>query len=134
MDAEDSGRIRVMIAAKDTEGARAKLLAALSDGESIEAKDEPRESLPDDIRKTIDPIALAALIVSIPGAILTVMDIADRIRKRRRAAAVITAAQELRASQQAEIYLVGADKAPVPISSMDEDALLEAVKKLDKGS
>jgi hypothetical protein len=41
--------------------------------------------MPDADRKVIDPISLAALILSIPSAVLAVMDIADRLTKHRKA-------------------------------------------------
>jgi len=39
--------------------------------------------------KVIDPVAVASLVLSIPSAALAVADLADRIRKRRRAADLI---------------------------------------------
>ncbi len=39
-------------------------------------------------KKIIDPVALSALILAIPGTVLTVLDITDRIRKRKKAAEI----------------------------------------------
>ena len=48
-----------------------------------------------DDRKVIDPVSLAALVLSFPSAVLAVQDLADRIRKRRRAKELIDQAQQL---------------------------------------
>ena len=49
---------------------------------------------PDD-GKVIDPVAVATLVLSIPPAALSVLDLADRIGKRRRAQELIDHAQHL---------------------------------------
>ena len=55
--------------------------------------------------KAIDPVAVASLVLSIPSAALAVADLADRIRKRRRAAELIDHARQL-AARQVTIYLI----------------------------
>ena len=45
--------------------------------------------------KAIDPVSVAAAVLSIPSAALAVVDLADRIRKRRRASELIDHAQQL---------------------------------------
>ena len=55
--------------------------------------------------KTVDPVALASLVLSIPSAALAVQDLADRIRKRRRAKDLIGHAQHL-AAQQVTVTLI----------------------------
>jgi hypothetical protein len=47
--------------------------------------------------KTIDPVAIASLAVSLPSAALAVADLTDRIRKRRRATELIDHARQLAA-------------------------------------
>lgn len=49
--------------------------------------------------KTIDPVAIASLAVSLPSAALAVADLTDRIRTRRRAAELIEHARKLAARQ-----------------------------------
>ncbi len=49
--------------------------------------------------KALDPVALASLAVSLPSAALAVADLADRIRKRRRAAELIDHARQQAACQ-----------------------------------
>jgi hypothetical protein len=45
--------------------------------------------------KAIDPVAVASLVLSVPSAALAVADLADRIRKPRRAAELIDRARQL---------------------------------------
>jgi hypothetical protein len=49
--------------------------------------------------KVIDPVSVAALVLSIPSAALAVLDLADRVRKRRRASELIDHARQLAARQ-----------------------------------
>jgi hypothetical protein len=49
--------------------------------------------------KAIDPVAVASLVLSVPSAALAVADLADCIRKRRRAADLIDHARQLAARQ-----------------------------------
>src|SRR4051794_8334044 len=63
------------------------------------------ETLPEADRKVAaELIALAALVISIPEGILKAMDLADRIRKRRRAAALIETATRVRVEKRVETY------------------------------
>jgi hypothetical protein len=49
--------------------------------------------------KAVDPVAIASLAVSLPSAALAVADLADRIRKRRRATELIDHARQQAARQ-----------------------------------
>jgi hypothetical protein len=73
--------------------------------------------------KVIDPVALATLVVSIPSAALAALDLADRIRKRRRAGELIDQAQHL-AGQQVNIYLVVPART-VELRTLTPDQLLD---------
>lgn len=75
--------------------------------------------------KGVDPVAVTSLVVSIPSAMLAIADIADRIRKRRRAGELIERAQELRA-QQATVRLVCEDRS-VDLAALTPDQLLDLV-------
>jgi hypothetical protein len=55
--------------------------------------------------KAIDPVSLSALVLSLPSAALAVSDLADRIRKRHRAAELLDHARHL-AARQVTIYLI----------------------------
>lgn len=75
--------------------------------------------------KTIDPVSLATLVVSLPSAALAAMDLADRIGKRRRAEELIDHARH-QATQQVNIYLISQDR-PVELRSLTPDQLLDQI-------
>ena len=78
--------------------------------------------------KAVDPVAVAALVVSIPSAVLAVLDLADRIKKRRRAKALIKTAGRIRIERRVEVLTVTAD-GPRPLADLDPDALLSLVER-----
>jgi hypothetical protein len=96
--------------AEDTAEARSRL-QALARSWGHEISQAPAAATPaagtaqSDDGKAIDPVALTALVLSIPPAALAVSDLADRIRKRHRASELIDHAQHL-AAQQVTIYLI----------------------------
>ena len=94
------------------------------------ARLEPRD-LPADERKVIDPISLAALILSIPSAALAVLDLADRMRKRHRAQQLIDKAGEVSASGEARVYVVTAE-GTMSLETMHPDELLELAASSDE--
>ena len=73
--------------------------------------------------KVIDPVAVASLVMSIPSAVLAVADLADRIRKRRRATELIGQAQQL-AARQVTVYLMSPGRA-VELSTLTPDQVLD---------
>jgi hypothetical protein len=73
--------------------------------------------------KVIDPVSVAALVVSIPSAALAVLDLADRIHKRRRAKELIDHAQQL-AAQQITVCLMSHSR-PVELTTLAPDQLLD---------
>jgi hypothetical protein len=73
--------------------------------------------------KVIDPLSLTALAVSIPSAALAVLDLADRIHKRRRANELIDHAQQL-AAQQVIVCLMSPSR-PVELTALTPDQLLD---------
>jgi hypothetical protein len=121
-----------VLAGTDTSGAADALIAALGGGDGVKATTTPAPALPEVQRRIVDPIALASLIVSIPGATLAVADIVDRIRKRRKAQTVIDTAQRLRSEQQVETYLLAADQTPRAVADLDADKLLDLVVEIDR--
>ena len=76
-----------------------------------------------DDRKVIDPVSLAALVLSFPSTVLAVQDLADRIRKRRRAKELIDQAQQL-AAQQVTVSLTSQGRT-VELRTLDPDQLLD---------
>jgi hypothetical protein len=77
----------------------------------------------DDDRKVIDPVSLAALVLSFPSAVLAVQDLADRIRKRHRAKELIDQAQQL-ATQQVTVTLTSQGRT-VELRTLNPDQLLD---------
>jgi hypothetical protein len=79
--------------------------------------------------KVIDPVAVASLLVSLPSAALAVADLADRIRKRRRAQELITTAQNL-ADQRVTARLVSGGHT-IDLSTLTPDQLLDLLTSED---
>ncbi len=124
-----------MLAGDDAGDAATALIAALDGGDGIEARTMPAPPPPPDEHKVIDPIALAALIVSIPGGVLAVWDMVDRIRKKRpKAQAVVATAQRLRIERRVETYLLTADRTQHAVADLDADRLLDLVTAIDSAA
>jgi hypothetical protein len=115
--------------ALNTENARQNLEALThSWGEELAVTpatgpDTPGPARDDD--KVIDPISLTALVLSIPSAALAVVDLADRIQKRRRAKELIDHAQQL-ADQQVTISLISKNRR-VELNNLTADELLDVI-------
>ena len=114
--------LRLVVSGERAAEAADELERKLGAGAAIE-RSLPAE-LPEVERRAMDPISLAALILSIPGAVLAAMDLADRIAKRRRAKALIDTAERLRVEKKVETYVVTGE-GPRPLRDLSPDALLE---------
>lgn len=68
-------------------------------------------------------MSIATLVMSIPPAVLAVRDLADRIRKRRRAKELIGQAQQL-AARQVTVYLMTPGRT-VELRTLTPDQLLD---------
>jgi len=79
----------------------------------------------DDHDRGVDPVAVAALVVSLPSAALAALDLADRIRARRRARDLIDQARRL-TSRRVVVSLI-AEEGPVEIATLEPDRLLDLV-------
>jgi len=66
---------------------------------------------------------VTALALSVPSAALAVLDLADRIHKRRRAKELIDQARQL-AAQQVTVCLLSRDRS-VELAGLAPDALLD---------
>jgi hypothetical protein len=82
--------------------------------------------------KVIDPVSVASLVLAIPSAALAVQDLADRIRKRRRARELIDHAQQL-AAQQVTVYLMAPSRT-VELTTLTPDQLLDLQADEDPAS
>jgi hypothetical protein len=124
--------LQIIIAGSQFEAAAQKLSAALAGDGDVPAisRLQPSE-LPETARKVIDPIALASLILSIPAALLTVADLVDRMRKRKRAQAVIDAAKQVRDENGVSVSIVLLEGAVRRLDGLTADELLEEAAKLN---
>jgi hypothetical protein len=126
------GELSFIVAGDDAGSAAAALVAALDGGEGITARTEPAPPPAPGDRRSVDPVALATLIVSIPGAALAVWDLMDRIRRKRpRAQAVVETALRLRVERQTEITLLTADRTQHAVADLDADRLLDLVAAIE---
>jgi hypothetical protein len=121
--------IQLESAAAENVGAARRSLEALAQSWGQEIGEGPAEATTaagtghDDGDKVIDPVAVASLVVSIPSAVLAVQDLADRIRKRRRAQELIDQAQQL-AARHVTIYLTSPGRT-VELRTLTPDQLLD---------
>ncbi|MEK2491177.1 hypothetical protein WN990_16610 [Kitasatospora purpeofusca] len=92
---------------------------------------QPAETIPSTATVTgpdtkgVDPVAVTSLLLSVPSAVLAVADIADRIRKRRRAGELIEQARQL-STEQTTARLVRADRS-VDLATLTPDQLLDLI-------
>lgn len=75
--------------------------------------------------KVVDPVSVAALVLAIPSAVLAVADLADRIKKRRRAKQLVDQAKAVRETAGVQVFVVLADGGRRPLDAIDPDELLE---------
>ena len=94
-------------------------------------QDRPDEAEPTRSDRAVDPIALSALLLSLPSVAVAAFDLADRIRKRRRADELIEYARSLAARQVAVRLL--ARRRLVELSSLTPDELLDLLADEDTG-
>src|ERR1022692_4472082 len=85
----------------------------------------PAATSHDENSKAVDPVSMAAAVLSIPSAALAVVDLADRIRKRRRASELIDHAQQL-AAQQVTLTLITRTRT-AELRTLTPDQLLDLI-------
>lgn len=78
--------------------------------------------------KTVDPAAVAALVLSIPVALLAVLDLGDWIAKCRRSKKLIETDGRIRIERRVEVTTVTTDGAR-PLADLDPDLLLDLVER-----
>jgi tetratricopeptide (TPR) repeat protein len=101
-------------------------------GPEVKAHRQPVTEASDAERKAVDPISLATLILSIPTAVLAVIDIVDRLKKRPKAQAVIDAAKQAKAEQQVDIYLLTLDQTPQPVADLTPTGCLTSSQRCNR--
>jgi hypothetical protein len=118
--------LRIVIDGDDAEHVADELSAILAEGEpSGTIARSVTASLPDPTRKLIDPVALAGVILAIPGSVLAAMDIVDRLRKRGKAEQLVVAAKRLRRGNRVSISISAADGTTRSLDQLQADTILE---------
>jgi len=79
-------------------------------------------------RKSIDPVAVGALIAAIPPALLAIADLADRIKKRRAAQKLIDDAKHLQSTKKVQIHLL-VENVATPLEKVTADILIETANR-----
>jgi hypothetical protein len=119
--------LELILNGADAEGAARDLATALEDA-GLELALRPLDGEAAAPHKVIDPIAVAALVLSIPAALLAVLDLGDRIAKRRRAKKLIETAGRIRIERRVEVTTITADGARA-LADLDPDLLLDLVER-----
>jgi hypothetical protein len=82
------------------------------------------------LTKAVDPIAVTALILAIPSAVLAVWDLGSRLEARRKAGRIIEQAQRLRIERGTETFVLTLE-GPRALETLDPDRLLELAAGAD---
>jgi hypothetical protein len=109
-----------------------RLIATFDKG--MEVQVVPFEEASDELRRALDPISLLTLILAIPSAALAVLDIADRIEKRRRATRLIEAGRRLCEGKKVQAFVLMPDGSPKRLQDLTPDQLLDLVAEVRTGS
>jgi hypothetical protein len=122
--------LNLIIQGTDAEKAAKRLSDLLAEaGENATISQIQSSELPEATRKVIDPIALTGVILAIPGAILAVMDLVDRIRKRKKAQALIDAAQRVSNETNVQVNIVLPQGTIRRLDQITADELLDVAVK-----
>ena len=89
------------------------------------AQSSPKRGLPDEPLKG-DPLTIATFILAIPPAVLAVMEIADRIRKKKQTETVISVSKRLRGEfPETTIRLENPSGAPLSLHLAEADVVID---------
>ncbi len=124
------GDLRIIVDGDAANEAADQLTAILREGEEPGVVSRSVASaVPDGTHKTVDPIALVGVILAIPSAVLAVMDLADRLRKRGKAQKLTAAANRLRREKRVTITVVAPDGTTWSLDRLEADTVLEIAQQ-----
>jgi hypothetical protein len=124
------GDLRIIIDGNAANEAADELTAILrEDEECVVVSRSAASAVPDGTHKTVDPTALVSVILAIPSAVLAVMDLADRLRKRGKAQKLTAAANRLRHEKRVTITVVGPDGTTWSLDRLEADTVLEIAQQ-----
>ena len=131
-------RLAFILEGDDAQGAAAELAILVeSFGAEATAEAMKPDNASDEARRAVDPVALATLVLSIPSAVLAVIQIgdriADRMEKRRRARQLLERARQIREAGKVEIHIVGNDGAQ-SLAVLSPDDLLDLAEAKARGA
>ena len=92
---------------------------------AADAEPERRKPVLNDEVSKGDPVAVAALILAIPGAVLAMLDLAERARVAERVRRLLA---KVRASEGAATLHVGAEP-PLDLATATEDEVMDLLAK-----
>jgi hypothetical protein len=125
--------LHLIIEGAQAENAADKLSAFLTDsGDKATLSRIQSPEAPEEVRRVIDPLTLANVILSIPGAVLAAVDLIDRIRKRKKAQALIDTARDLSTDTGVQISIVTLEGVPRRLDQLTADEVLDAAEKLSR--
>lgn len=79
--------------------------------------------------KAVDPVAVAALILSIPGALLAAMDLAERLQLKEKVANLIALARRERTEHGTRVWLQRRDAPPLALDEAQPAEIIDAAEK-----
>jgi hypothetical protein len=122
--------LHLIIQGAEADKAAGQLKAVLAES-GADATISPISSaeLPNEVRRAIDPIALIGVILAIPGAVLAVMDLVDRIRQRKKAQALIDTAERVSNETKVQIDIVLPQGTTRRLAQCTADELLDIAVK-----
>jgi hypothetical protein len=125
--------LQLVLSGENVQSAAETLSQLLVEGETDTAVSRiAPTALPKVTRRIIDPISLGALILAIPSAILAVIDLTDRFRKRQKAQSLIETAKTIKDDSGVLTSIVLVDGSTRALDELTADDLLELGELLDK--
>ena len=123
--------IHLIVEGEEADKAAEKLKAFFTEsGENVTVS-RIQSEIPEEVRRVIDPLTLIGVILSIPGAVLAVMDLVGRISKRKKAQALLDAAKQVTNQTNAQVSLVMAEGPARQADQITPDQLLDMAEKFN---